>query len=142
MKIKTISPKDFGKDHWSLLAYVETRCVDYGGVLDKAHLRIKESVDRAGNARALQFHGQWKDEYGTRLKGYFLEGDGRDEKRRLSKHDDLNCLSDLEAAGYIKSFGTGLNPAYMMTKEGSLIVAQLRELKAGGGHYYQFELQT
>ena len=39
----SITVDEFGKDHWSLFAYIETRCVDHKGVLDLAHMRTKNS---------------------------------------------------------------------------------------------------
>jgi len=30
----------FGKSHWGLLLYIETRCVDYKGKLDFSQMRI------------------------------------------------------------------------------------------------------
>ena len=43
-----ITIEQFGKDHWSLLLYIETRIYNYGGVLDLYHMRIKNPVIRLG----------------------------------------------------------------------------------------------
>lgn len=125
--MKTIQPKDFGKDHWSLFAYIETRCVDHGGILDKLHLRIKNSVVKHPTNMG------WKPQYGTRLSGYF-----KDNSRQLKNHDDLDCFDDLEEAGYIENMGTGLNPACKMTKLGYKVALKLRQHKASGEHFATF----
>ena len=65
--MKNISIKDFGKDHWSLLAYVEYRAVNHKGFLDIKHLRCK-NLAISTTPLGQNF---WKPEYGSRLKGYF-----------------------------------------------------------------------
>ncbi len=136
---KKILPKDFGKDHWSLLAYIETRCVDYKGVLDIAHLRVKNLA--IGSPHTPFDKPKWKSEYGTRLRGYFTNKLNEvDKKFLLPNHDDLDCFDDLEEAGYIENTGTGLNPACIMTKLGSQVISLLRQHKAKGEHYATFTL--
>lgn len=132
--MKKILPKDFGKDHWSLLAYIETRCVDYRGVLDVSHLRIKNSAIGTG---APYNRPKWKSEWGTRLAGYF---ESKDESRQIKNHDDLDCQTDLENAGYIENMGTGLNPACKMTKLGNQVASLLRQHKTDGKHYATFKI--
>jgi len=136
--MKTIQPKDFGKDHWSLLAYIETRCVDYKGTLDMAHLRVKNPAIGLGSYHAPYQRSKWKSEWGTRLAGYFKEDGSKDEGRQIKRHDDLDCFDDLEDAGYIKNTGTGLNPACNMTKLGSQVASLLRQHKTDGKHYATF----
>ena len=146
--MKNISIKKFGKDHWSLLAYIETRCVDYKGILDVAHLRIKNPAIGMGSYHAPYNRPDWKPEWGTRLKGYFLpslDKDGKkneviNSRRRLDDHDDLDCADDLERVGYLKNIGTGLNPAYNMTKLGNQVASLLREHKTNGGQFANFEI--
>ena len=132
--MKKVEPKDFGKDHWSLLAYIETRCVDYKGILDRLHLRIKNPAAQHPTNK------DWKPEYGTRLAGYFKDDGTKDETRLLKNHDDLDCQTDLENARYIENMGTGLNPACKMTKLGHQISLLLREHKSNGKHYATFTL--
>jgi hypothetical protein len=128
---------EFGKDHWSLFAYCETRAVDYRGVLDPAHLRLKNSVLRGMNYRSMT--NEWKPEYGTRLKGFWNEDSSKNAHLQLSDHDDLDCLDDLEAEGLIEHVGTGLHPAIVMTKKGREVASELREHKANGGMFANFE---
>ena len=131
--------KDFGKDHWSLFAYVEIRCIDYKGVLDKNHLRIKEEVDTAGRISAYSFP-KWKPEWGTRLSGYWKKDGATDESKKLLDHDDLDCLEDLETANLIESIGTGLFPAYKLTKYGRKVNSKLRNHKADGKNFADFNI--
>lgn len=126
--------KDWGKDHWSLLLYVETRCVDYHGILDFDHLR-----DKLMRGERRPMGGKWEGKHGTRLAGYFGENGKNDESRLLKKHDDLDCLEDLEAAMLIKNVGTGMNPQIVMTDEGYRIITQLRKWKADGNHCATFQ---
>lgn len=132
-----IQPKDFGKDHWGLFAYIETRCVDYKGVLDVDHLRIKNPaiVNRAPYPSP-----EGKQDWGTRLSGYFRDNEENDNTRQLPDHDDLDCIEDLETAGYIENIGTGLNPASKMTKLGIKVASLLRQHKADGNHFATFKI--
>lgn len=133
--MKTIPVEDFGKDHWSLLAYIKTRCVDYGGVLDIQHMRTKNgalSGQKSGSSMG------WKPEYGTRLKGFWNKDGTTNQDRMILDHDDHDCQEDLEAAGYIKNKGTGLNPAVKMTRRGFKIVNLLEQHKAAGGNFADF----
>ncbi len=129
--MKTITVDQFGKDHWSLFAYIETRCVDYKGTLNQNHLRNKHPMG-----------GKWNPEWGTRLKGYFKDDDTKDKSKLLKKHDDHDCLDDLEKAGLIKDDGTMVNPYAQLTKQGVVVASLLREHKSSGGMYYNFELKA
>lgn len=128
---------DFGKDHWSLLAYIKTRCVDYQGVLDIKHMRTKNPALVAVNSI---FGPQaWKPEYGTRLSGYFL-GDGKtDKSRQLPDHDDHDCQEDFERLGLVENMGSGLHPAVKLTKAGLELAAQVDAHKANGGVFANFK---
>jgi len=125
----------WGKDHWSLLAYIQTRCVDHKGVLDLKHLRSKNPMVQSPSIISPQ---GWKPDYGTRLKGYFLKGDGRDLTKRLDDHDDLDCIEDMEDEGLIENLGSGLHPVCKLTKKGKKISADLSSHKMDGGHFAGF----
>lgn len=114
----------FGKDHWSTFAYLEVRCVDYGGVPGRDQMRCHTGrhpflVGRAGDA----------SRYPTRIKG----------DATLTNHDDWDCASDLEAAGLIANIGTGVNPVFRMTEEGFRVALQLRKHRVAGGKLHDFE---
>ena len=119
----------FGKDHWSTLAYIETRCVDHDGYPDHRHMRT--DTDRhpgLGAPYLARMVPQGTAKYPTRLKG----GD------ELHDHDDWDCAYDLEAAGLIEVKGTGIMPWFRITARGRLVVASLRAHKAAGGWYSNF----
>jgi hypothetical protein len=42
-KTELFPMEKWGKDHWSLLSYCETRAVDYSGKLDLQHLTVNAS---------------------------------------------------------------------------------------------------
>jgi hypothetical protein len=139
--------EDFGRDHWSLFAYLETRCVDYKGTVNGAHLRHNPAKrpavvgsDTRGLSALVAGGHRWKPEYGTRLRGFWKDGGGTDPSRQIEDHDDIDCLEDLEEAGLVKNEGSGLNPLIRMTKEGSRVAGLLREHKANGGNFAEFEI--
>ena len=90
--------EQFGKDHWSLLLYLETTVVDETGVPDRRRMRSDG------------------DKYPTKLaSGLFQPG-----------HNDWDCLNDLETAGYIVNTGTGMQPVVELTDIGWTRSHQLR----------------
>lgn len=129
--------EDFGKDHWSLLAYIKTRCVDYKGVLDIKHMRTKNPA--LASTASIFGPQQWKPEYGTRLSGYFNKDGSKNPDRQILDHDDHDCQEDLEEAGLIENIGTGLHPAVKMTKLGLKIAAEIDAHKASGGVFAYFK---
>ena len=117
--------REFGKDHWSTFAYVETCWVDDKGRLDIRRLRINESK------RPIRSNGLgWNPTYATRVK----DGSTPDPA-----HDDWDCLEDLEKAGLLELIGTMINPAFRLTKRGLKVSAKLRAHKATGGQFSTFE---
>ena len=128
---KVVPMSKFGKDHWSLFTYCETRIVDYKGVLDMNHLRGRAPHPSTTSRR-------WETCWGTRLKGYFLEGDKRDEKKLLKTHDDYDCLIDLESAGLLSDIGTIISPMAVLSPLGESVSAQLRKHKAAGKYFATF----
>lgn len=131
--MKNIPMKEWGKDHWSMLLYVETRCVDYNGILDFTHLR-----DKMGRGTRPMGY-KWSDyEDGTRLAGYFKEDGTKDKTRQLPDHDDMDCLDDIEAEHLVENVGTGMNPQIVMKDRGYDFITQLRKHKGAGGHCSTF----
>lgn len=89
-----------GRDHESMLRYVQTLCVNFAGIL----------VDDANGMRVRHKHRQdWQPNYGTRYWDATVEPD----------HDDHDCLYDLETLGLVTTGGTGLNPIVFMTAKGN-----------------------
>lgn len=118
----------WGKDHWSLLAYVETRCVDHHGKLEELKMSCNPAKHPDHNA-SYPFSGEsrWKDEYSTRLRNSSLKG-----------HDDWDCLDDLQTAGLLKILSKN---EVKLTDAGTTITGQLRAHKARGGKYADFNPQ-
>ena len=112
--------KQFGKDHWSMFAYIECRCVDNGGILDRSHLRLDGRT------------------YPTRLFGYFENKEN--PNFTIISHNDLDCADDLEDIGFIKNIGSGMNRIYKLTKYGSEVAGRLRTHKTNGGMFSTFVL--
>lgn len=135
--MKNIPVEQWGKDHWSLLAYIEYRAVNHKGVLDKRHLRIKNPM--VANATDSPFPApKWKPEWGTKLRGYFLPNGEKNQSKVLENHDDLDCIEDMEAAGLVENLGTGLHPASKLTTKGQKFAAALSKHKQEGSTFAQF----
>lgn len=119
----------WGKDHWSLLAYVECRCVDNKGELDRRHMRCNEKN------HPLLSHGLLSPQkgdyaYPTRLKNAEI----------IAGHDDWDVLDDLEKAGFIDIFSM-VNACVKMTVKGNKIAAKLRAHKTEGKNYAEFVIK-
>jgi hypothetical protein len=124
--LRPIPVEQFGKDHWSTFAYLETRTVDYQGVPDLAHMR---NDPRIHPLTANQTNHLWPDQhYSTRLR------DGSEQML----HDDWSCLEDLEKAGLLENIGTGTNPVVKLTPRGLKVAAQLRAFKSRGGKFADY----
>lgn len=90
----------WGRDHWSTLAYVASRCAGRGGVLDKRHMRCDPVR-----------HPHYAHLNNTPPPTRLIEG-------TVTAHDDWDCVDDAIAAGLVESFGTGLYPVFGMTHAG------------------------
>ena len=110
--MKIVPRSKFGKDHWSTLAYVETRAVDHGGVIDPRHMRDKTTR-------------LWRPEYATIL----FDG------KKQAGHDDWDCVKDLEAAFLLRQADGKLS----LTRDGWKVVSELRQFRAEGGSWAKFE---
>lgn len=123
--VERIPVERWGKDHWSMLAYVETRAVDYGGKVDPRHLRENPLVSPPrGNPMP-------SNEHPTRL----VDGE------KVSPHDDWCCIEDLIAFGLLVWEGTGANPIFRLTARGWAVVSALRQHKAKGGTFATFRIE-
>jgi hypothetical protein len=131
----------FGKDHWSVLAYAETCCVDgKKGLGTVIHARMRCN----SNKRPLRGSGAaWRASYSTRLKGFF-EYDMRGDTGmavaagfQLMDHDDWDCLDDLEAAGFVEVISM-VNGVVRMTPLGYEVAAAVRKHKAEGKMFATF----
>ncbi len=127
--MKCIPVEQFGKDHWSMLVYMESCCVDLQGVLDKRRMRCNK---RTHPMMSVNGFG-WKKEYGTVLKS------SMSESRMLYSHDDWDCLDDLIVVGFVELIGTMTNPVVKLTERGYQAANALRKHKAEGGRYASFD---
>jgi len=132
---------DFGKDHWSLLGYVETLCVEGTkegiGTIDYRRMRVNEKthplLSRAPSSLS------WQPTYGSRLKGYWKPDKTTDPLRRLDDHDDVDCLDDLADEGLVEILSL-VNGYVTLTDRGREIALRLRAHKSKGGHFATFDL--
>ena len=129
--------EQWGKDHWSTFAYVETRIVDYKGEIDNNHLRVDFRRHPAFAVRRARFGGDGSngDQYPTLLRP---REDGEKGLATLPGHDDVDCILDAVTAGLLEEHGTGLYPIFRMTKLGSLVAGELRLHKGRGGNFCEF----
>lgn len=111
----------FGRDHISTLLYIESRCVDNAGKLQKENLRCNQSRHPI-HAHAIDdgSDGVWNPKYGTRL----VDG------TVLAAHDDWDCIDDLAAAGLVERHGSAMYPVFRLTDSGHAMVARLRKERA------------
>lgn len=121
--MSNIPMDQWGRDHWSTFAYVETRIVEHKGVLDIRHMRCDPSLHpllaHAGS-HSSKLHP-------TRLR-----------VGTQAQHDDWSCLDDAEAAGLLRNIGTGMNRVYALTDAGHHAAAALRRHQAQGGGFAGF----
>lgn len=119
----TVPVRRWGKDHWSMLGYIECRVIANGGRLYLGHLRINPDK-HPGMA-----HVSWKEDYPTRLK----------EDGRLAFHDDIDCLEDLAVVGYVLDGITGIgNGLVALTELGKQVCEELRRHKGDGKNFHSF----
>lgn len=123
MSERLIDISVWGKDHWSLLAYLEIRAVDYSGTIDRKHMRTNPET----HPHLIWIKGYWESKYSTRLKKGFIGG-----------HDDWDCMDDLEKAGFLENKGTGFHRVVAFTRNGLRLAYKLREHKASGGNFGDF----
>lgn len=127
----------WGKDHWSTMAYLFTRCMDHAGVIDNRHMRTHPRVHRGLVGITL---GKIQDgsAWPTRLR------DGEAER-----HDDWSCLEDMVAAGvltaqarvrYTSQMFGGSEARVRFTDVGKRVAQALLVHKVDGGQYAKFEM--
>lgn len=110
-----ILPALFGRDHWSVLLYIESRCVDNSAKL--AHESMRCSPKR---------HPMLAERHHTEpCSPTRLRGD-----KPISDHDDWDCAEDMLRAGWLLQVGTSINPVYLLTDLGWKIVGTLRRFRA------------
>lgn len=133
-----IPMSEWGRDHWSTLAYAETRCVDHGGELANDHMRTNPRRHRKLLGPSKLFYGIEGPGYPTRLISGAV----------IVRHDDWDCLNDAVAAGLLEvlsevdrkpsqAFG-GMRVRVRLTADGEAACAALRMHKGRGGNFGNF----
>jgi hypothetical protein len=97
----------WGKDHWTVLAFLETRAVDYRGMLDHDRMRCdrgRHPVFYLAKKRVIAM-GTDADgaRYPTRLKTPCPREDGAWGTVELPGHDDYDCLADMIREGLLEA---------------------------------------
>ncbi len=119
----------WSKDHWSLLAYVETRCVDYQGILERSHMRCNENRHALLKGQACG-DLKWHDDNSTKTKEDKIKG-----------HDDWAVLDDLEVVGFLEIISLA-NQRVKITDKGRVVTNLLRRHKSMKGTYQNFDSKT
>jgi len=117
---------EFGKQHWSLLAFIETQVVDKSFPLDFRRMSCNNIKRHPLNNGA---HFGWDDKYST---------ENMNGKQLVLGHDDIDCFDELEQEGYVKNQGTLLNMYPNITDKGWRACAELRKFKGNGGNFKEF----
>lgn len=120
----------WGKDHWSMLAYVETRAVDCRGDLDLRHIRV--NTDKRGFSNGNFPNDKWNPEYATRQQN------GSKPDRT---HDDIDVMDDLKEQGYLEYKYACGKFTVTMSEEGNKVCGLVRAHKTAGGQYNEFKLE-
>lgn len=132
-KYGTVEMKEWRKDHWSMLAYIACRCVDYKGVLKYTHIRCNEAIhpemppEKRTHTHHFYILTDWSDAHSTRIKG----------GEQIRGHDDWDCSIDLQTAGLIKIVSMD-NFHVEMTELGWEASKLLQKHKAAGGVFSSF----
>lgn len=133
---KPVPVEQWGTDHLSTMTYIETVCVDQGGKIAPNKMRTKRSRILRGevpmlSSLDLEMFGTL-EEPETRLAG----------GKTLKRHDDWDCLDDLEAEGLVENLGTGMNPKLALTDAGWKLAGALRRARAEGKKYADIDAKA
>ncbi len=134
-----ISLAEFGRDHWSTLAYLENIMVEYGECqvdLDPRMRTNRKHYRLLAERKHLARHvgTKWRlaqamrPEHGSRISG----------GRVVTNHDDWDCVEDLIAAGLLMAKSPHNRPTLYLTPLGDRVAAALREHKRRGGTWSAF----
>ena len=136
---KRVPIYQFGRDHWSVLGYIFTLCIDghWGvGTITHSRMRTNEKMHPLLKQGKPTAEASWRKESGTRLAGY-TQGDG---SRQLSKHDDWDCLEDLEACGLVDIISIANGFVRVTDPLGIIVACELMSHKARGGTFGNFTM--
>lgn len=133
MQYDTMTPSDeykvesyrWGRDHFTTLLYIETRCVDYKGIIAKEKMRCDP---RRHPALA---HIGSKGVYPTIINN----GDFDTE---WPNHDDWDCLRDMARYGLVVVDTITLHAS--LTEKGWFVAGRLRQYRAANGGVAKFPI--
>ena len=129
----TVPIEEWGRDHWSTFAYIETLCVDgHDGIGIPDLHRIQCNPARHPGLVTFGLLGTVNDgsAYAIRL------ADG--EEIPGPDYDEWDCIDDMKAEQLLTAVGTGIHPAHLLTERGKMVAGQLRSHKASGGNWATF----
>jgi hypothetical protein len=120
----------WGRDHWTTLLYIESRCVDNAGLLDNQHMRTNARVHRKLLGDAQIRAGMGGEDHPTKLRN----GD------QIARHDDWSCIEEMVAHGLVtvresnttdQPFGGG-KVRVKLTEMGWRVASRIRRDRAEG----------
>ena len=90
-EIRRMAIEDFGHDHWSAFAYLETRCVNHRGRPDTRHMRVDL---KRHPGKGHQLSNESTRPYPTRLRDgtevHAAEAEGGRRREELPERRRLN----------------------------------------------------
>ncbi len=150
MDLEDYVPVDnFGKDHWTTLAYAETVMVDCGGFQVGCDARMRQGrrhyrVMREMCMNPKRISGRSSAATVMDLKYSTVLKDGT----MVQGHDDWHCVQDMANAGWLHVDGyasaDAVEPGAILhlTALGRTVADQLRAHKAAGGTFASFTPQV
>lgn len=140
-----IEPARWGRDHWSTLAYIDSRMTDFGepylmGIDPKMrtkrrHLRVFAEANAFNSAKARTY-------YRTRGQTTIGQDDGSRlrDNTIVRNHDDFDCIQDFAAAGLLTVTPDKIEPgtAISFSDKGREVMGALRLHKQAGGQWIDF----
>ena len=129
--VPSYPPEHWGRDHASLLLYVETRHLDHQGEIFPDNLRTNRPrhPHEWDQRRDADSNWDWRPEYGTRLA---------DGTRPSTEHDDWDCLEDMEEQELLISTGAP-NLLVALSEYGVEVAGELRKFKGRGNPISEFD---
>jgi len=120
----------WAKDHWSTLAYLETRCVDHKGKIDIRNMRCNISryphYDHLGRP--------WNSDWATRLQ----QDAPKETVDSAREHCDWDCVEDFLREGLVQ-WVDKKTPTVKFTNKGFNVVYLVRRHKCNGGNFGEFK---
>ena len=129
-----IPMSEWGHDHWSTFAYLETICVDNHGIIENPKMRCNPEIHpefdwSMGSYPLLRVIEEFN--YPTQLKN-----------RNVDHHDDWSCMEDMIQEGLLDAEIHDNEVKIKLTSMGIRIAHQLRAHRINGGKYYNFEVEA